>query len=141
MKKHPKQTRPLLFSKPATEVGNRPVPHDSADWAGKEAAGERGCCEHGANIYLPTLLPGGHTGAESGAKSNTVFQNGAGGGTRTHTTLPSRDFKSLASTSSATSASLIYLEKLPFSCNCFAGNPLLFCKSLFMSCPSPVRKP
>jgi hypothetical protein len=32
---------------------------------------------------------------------------GAGGGTRTHTTLPSRDFKSLASTSSATSASLI----------------------------------
>jgi hypothetical protein len=29
---------------------------------------------------------------------------GAGGGTRTHTTLPSRDFKSLASTSSATSA-------------------------------------
>src|SRR3954454_19594647 len=29
---------------------------------------------------------------------------GAGGGTRTHTTLPSRDFKSLASTNSATSA-------------------------------------
>src|SRR5262245_43181592 len=29
---------------------------------------------------------------------------GAGGGSRTHTTLPSRDFKSLASTSSATSA-------------------------------------
>ena len=34
----------------------------------------------------------------------TLFLLGAGGGTRTHTTLPSRDFKSLASTSSATSA-------------------------------------
>ena len=33
-----------------------------------------------------------------------AWQFGAGGGTRTHTTLPSRDFKSLASTSSATSA-------------------------------------
>ena len=33
---------------------------------------------------------------------------GAGGGTRTHTTLPSRDFKSLASTSSATSAPLFH---------------------------------
>jgi hypothetical protein len=33
---------------------------------------------------------------------------GAGGGTRTHTTLPSRDFKSLASTSSATSAFLFH---------------------------------
>src|SRR6185437_880299 len=31
-------------------------------------------------------------------------KRGAGGGTRTHTTLPSRDFKSLASTNSATSA-------------------------------------
>src|SRR5258706_14916104 len=34
----------------------------------------------------------------------TRFLLGAGGGARTHTTLPSRDFKSLASTSSATSA-------------------------------------
>src|SRR5260370_12327534 len=33
-----------------------------------------------------------------------LIKTGAGGGTRTHTTLPSRDFKSLASTSSATSA-------------------------------------
>src|SRR5882757_8890305 len=33
-----------------------------------------------------------------------MAKRGAGGGTRTHTTLPSRDFKSLASTSSATSA-------------------------------------
>jgi len=40
---------------------------------------------------------------------------GAGGGTRTHTTLPSRDFKSLASTSSATSASLILHSFLSFA--------------------------
>src|SRR5207237_7902122 len=33
-----------------------------------------------------------------------AWNGGAGGGSRTHTTLPSRDFKSLASTSSATSA-------------------------------------
>jgi type IV secretory pathway VirB10-like protein len=42
---------------------------------------------------------------------------GAGGGTRTHTTLPSRDFKSLASTNSATSASLISIGFLPRTCN------------------------
>ena len=39
-------------------------------------------------------------------------KRGAGGGTRTHTTLPSRDFKSLASTSSATSALLIRISYL-----------------------------
>src|SRR3954469_8885286 len=51
---------------------------------------------------------------------------GAGGGTRTHTTLPSRDFKSLASTSSATSASLICIAFLPFARNCFEANPSRF---------------
>src|SRR5437016_5355788 len=47
-------------------------------------------------------------------------------GTRTHTTLPSRDFKSLASTSSATSASLISIAFLPFARKCFAANPSCF---------------
>jgi hypothetical protein len=37
---------------------------------------------------------------------------GAGGGSRTHTTLPSRDFKSLASTSSATSALVQEIRRL-----------------------------
>ena len=43
---------------------------------------------------------------------------GAGGGTRTHTTLPSRDFKSLASTSSATSATLISIAFSLCTCKC-----------------------
>src|SRR5262249_35745216 len=43
---------------------------------------------------------------------------GAGGGTRTHTTLPSRDFKALASTHSATSASLISIAFLSCACKC-----------------------
>src|SRR3981189_738416 len=44
---------------------------------------------------------------------------GAGGGTRTHTTLPSRDFKSLASTSSATSAPLFLKGFSPQGNECF----------------------
>src|SRR5271154_2373081 len=55
-----------------------------------------------------------------------LASRGAGGGTRTHTTLPSRDFKSLASTSSATSALLISIAFLPFARKCFAGNPSCF---------------
>ena len=50
----------------------------------------------------------------TGCELSGIF--GAGGGTRTHTTLPSRDFKSLASTSSATSAlSSIYQILSAFS--------------------------
>src|ERR1700722_11099840 len=49
-------------------------------------------------------------------------KRGAGGGTRTHTTLPSSDFKSLASTSSATSATLIHLAFLATRRKCFAAN-------------------
>src|SRR5437879_918072 len=44
---------------------------------------------------------------------------GAGGGTRTHTTLPSRDFKSLASTNSATSACLISIAFSSQAGKCF----------------------
>ena len=50
---------------------------------------------------------------------------GAGGGTRTHTTLPSRDFKSLASTSSATSAPLFLIGFSPRGNECFqVGAPV-----------------
>jgi hypothetical protein len=55
-------------------------------------------------------------------------KRGAGGGTRTHTTLPSRDFKSLASTSSATSALLICIGFLYFGGKCFAASPSRFAK-------------
>src|SRR5206468_430601 len=51
---------------------------------------------------------------------------GAGGGTRTHTTLPSRDFKSLASTSSATSALLIPLAFSSQAGKCFPIDSLRF---------------
>src|SRR5712664_567292 len=51
---------------------------------------------------------------------------GAGGGTRTHTTLPSRDFKSLASTSSATSALLISIAFSSQAGKCFPIEPLRF---------------
>ena len=53
--------------------------------------------------------------------------SGAGGGTRTHTTLPSRDFKSLASTSSATSAfgrQIKYLSNFPEKWNGLASTPV-----------------
>ena len=53
-------------------------------------------------------------------------KRGAGGGTRTHTTLPSRDFKSLASTSSATSAMLISLAFSAFSRKGFSADLLRF---------------
>ena len=49
-----------------------------------------------------------HSGGTLGSARQPTLASrakpGAGGGTRTHTTLPSRDFKSLASTNSATSA-------------------------------------
>src|ERR1700676_3983486 len=54
---------------------------------------------------------------------------GAGGGTRTHTTLPSRDFKSLASTSSATSAPFVSQGFLRFGQRMFCSKSLLFCKT------------
>ena len=63
---------------------------------------------------------------------------GAGGGTRTHTTLPSRDFKSLASTSSATSALLIPLAFSSQTGKCFPIEPLRFpfrIQNLFTPCP------
>ena len=60
-------------------------------------------------------------------------KRGAGGGTRTRTTLPSRDFKSLASTSSATSALLNfhsfllsspqYVSKFSLDVSKITGNP------------------
>jgi hypothetical protein len=58
-----------------------------------------------AKATLDTLRPDG----PGVAAPSVAFwaKRGAGGGTRTHTMLPSRDFKSLASTSSATSALLI----------------------------------
>jgi len=55
---------------------------------------------------------------------------GAGGGTRTHTTLPSRDFKSLASTSSATSARLFHNAFSASGNECFADRPLRFAKQV-----------
>jgi hypothetical protein len=73
----------------------------------------------------------------------TDFSNekaGAGGGTRTHTTLPSRDFKSLASTSSATSAPLFLIGFSSRDNECFPGR-LPFSKTaqnLFTLRPSPV---
>jgi hypothetical protein len=55
----------------------------------------------------------------------TIHKHGAGGGTRTHTTLPSRDFKSLASTSSATSAPLFLIGFSPRGNECFSvGAPV-----------------
>src|ERR1700704_7111665 len=54
---------------------------------------------------------------------------GAGGGTRTHTTLPSRDFKSLASTSSATSAPFVFQGFLRFGQRMFCKKTLVFCKT------------
>lgn len=57
----------------------------------------------GLNGTRPAFAQGLRRG--SFARSRT--KAGAGGGTRTHTMLPSRDFKSLASTSSATSACLL----------------------------------
>ena len=69
---------------------------------------------------------------------------GAGGGTRTHTTLPSRDFKSLASTSSATSAPLFLIGFLPRSNECFPGQCSRFpkrCKTCSPCVPHPIEGP
>jgi hypothetical protein len=57
-------------------------------------------------------------------------RDGADGGTRTHTTLPSRDFKSLASTDSATSAFEIrdlarHSRKGNEAINRFSAHPML----------------
>jgi hypothetical protein len=62
------------------------------------------------------LFARGYRQMISGAKP--LVGSGAGGGTRTHTTLPSRDFKSLASTSSATSATLISIAFSLCTCKC-----------------------
>ena len=69
---------------------------------------------------------------------------GAGGGTRTHTTLPSRDFKSLASTSSATSAPLFLIGFLPRGNECFPGQRSRFpkrCKTCSLCVPHPSEGP
>jgi hypothetical protein len=69
---------------------------------------------------------------------------GAGGGTRTHTTLPSRDFKSLASTSSATSAPLFLIGFSPRDNECFPGRRSRFpkrCKTCSLCVPHPCEGP
>src|SRR5580700_5303678 len=80
-----------------------------------DGAGESGVSERSEPwICVPILC--GHAGSFNASPSRIPIRpdhSGAGGGTRTHTTLPSRDFKSLASTSSATSASLILHNFLP----------------------------
>src|SRR6266566_9142432 len=77
----------------------------------------------------------------------TRFLLGAGGGTRTHTTLPSRDFKSLASTSSATSALLIPLAFSSQAGKCFPIEPLRFpfrlqtCSRIVQTVADPAECP
>src|ERR1700682_356358 len=69
---------------------------------------------------------------------------GAGGGTRTHTTLPSRDFKSLASTSSATSAPLFLIGFSPRGNECFPRQRSRFpkrCKTCSLCVPHPSVGP
>ena len=69
---------------------------------------------------------------------------GAGGGTRTHTTLPSRDFKSLASTSSATSAPLFLIGFSPRGNECFPGHRSRFPKggkTCSLCVPHPIEGP
>jgi hypothetical protein len=61
--------------------------------------------------------------AGEGRRLNRSAGFGAGGGTRTRTMLPSRDFKSLASTNSATSALLIPIAFLRFVRKRFAEKP------------------
>ncbi len=75
------------------------------------------------NRYLPNAMPRPGVAAPRVAFRAKL---GAGGGTRTHTTLPSRDFKSLASTSSATSALLIPLAFSFQAGKCFPIDPLRF---------------
>src|SRR6266852_4439237 len=75
---------------------------------------------------------------------SATVEIGAGGGTRTHTTLPSRDFKSLASTSSATSAPLFLIGFSPRGNECFPGQRSRFskrCKTCSLCVPHPIEGP
>src|SRR4030081_336778 len=64
---------------------------------------------------------------DSAIERRVITSIGAGGGTRTHTTVPSSDFKSLASTSSATSAPLVSQGFFRFG------------QRMFCNCAAPVR--
>ena len=115
---------------PRSSAGKRERPRPGPRTPAAFRAGELDFGDLQSPVVWSALIPI-HVGFVVGALDRRTSQArhadvGAGGGTRTRTTLPSRDFKSLASTSSATSASLISLTFLPFPAKRFPVNPLRF---------------